>query len=89
MTERERRIKGLENKNAEFAKEILLNESAIYEVEKEISAISSEFLIEREIQVHVQLLRLIMERLEAKNVLHRKNIYQNNFEIKSLENESD
>ena len=46
MTARQRRIRELEGTNAEFAKEILLNEAAIYEVEKEIASIDTEFLME-------------------------------------------
>jgi hypothetical protein len=89
MTPRQRRINELEENNAEFAKEILLNEAAIYEVEKEIAAIETELLEEPKIQSHIQLLRLLIERIEAKNASHREIIYQNNFEINSLENEKD
>ncbi len=89
MTEKEKKIRELEDQNAEWAKEILLNETAIYETEKELSSIDTELLSDQRIQSNIQFLRLLIERIESKNEIYKEIIYNNDLEINRLENEKD
>jgi len=49
---RKKRIDELEERNSELAKEILLNESAVYHVEKEIKAIDADISDHEHIQAN-------------------------------------
>lgn len=84
MNSKERRIKELESRNSELAKEILLNESSIYESEKEISELDKDLLGHPSIQQYINNLRLLIERIKNKNDLYKQEIYKNNLEIKKL-----
>lgn len=79
-----KRIRELESRNSELAKEILLNESAIFETEKEISEIDQDLLGHISIQHQINNLRLLIERIKNKNELYKKEIYSNDLEIKKL-----
>jgi len=77
----------LEDSNAELSKEILLNEMAIYEVDKETEKIDLEILEHEIIQNHINGLNLIKERLRNQNLKLKDEIYENNLIIKKLRNE--
>ncbi|MEQ8881679.1 MAG: hypothetical protein RLQ12_18685 [Cyclobacteriaceae bacterium] len=80
-------IEKLENNNAELAKEILLNEAAIYETEKEMSEIETQLLEHPKIQQYVNNLRLLVDRIKLKNQLYKNEIFQNDLEIAKLRKE--
>jgi hypothetical protein len=84
MNDKEKRIKELESRNSELAKEILLNESAIFETEKEISELDQDLLGHPSIQQQINNLRLLIERIKNKNELYKNEIYSNDLEIKKL-----
>ncbi|MEQ8553818.1 MAG: hypothetical protein RIC06_03840 [Cyclobacteriaceae bacterium] len=73
-------IEKLENNNAELAKEILLNEAAIYETEKEMSEIETQLLEHPKIQQYVNNLRLLVDRIKLKNQLYKNERFQNDLE---------
>ncbi|MEK6782997.1 MAG: hypothetical protein AABY93_14960 [Bacteroidota bacterium] len=54
MASHERQIQKIEERNGELAKEILLNESAIYETEKEIGKIDEDILDHPAIHNYIQ-----------------------------------
>ena len=60
MNDKEKRIKDLELRNSELAMEILLNESAIFETEKEISELDQDLLGHTSIQQQINNLRLLI-----------------------------
>ncbi len=80
-------IEKLENNNAELAKEILLNEAAIFESEKEMSEIETQLLEHPKIQQYMNNLRLLVERIKLKNQLYKDEIFQNDLEIAKLRKE--
>ncbi len=80
-------IEKLENNNAELAKEILLNEAAIFESEKEMSEIETQLLEHPKIQQYINNLRLLVERIKLKNQLYKEEIFQNDLEIAKLRKE--
>ena len=80
-------IEKLENNNAELAKEILLNEAAIFESEKEMSEIETQLLEHPKIQQYINNLRLLVERIKLKNQLYKDEIFQNDLEIAKLRKE--
>jgi len=84
MKDKEKRIKELESRNSELAKEILLNESAIFETENEISELDQDLLGHTAIQQQINNLRLLIERIKNKNELYKNEIYSNDLEIKKL-----
>lgn len=53
MSSRDKQIKELEERNGELAKEILLNESAVFETLKEIADLDSDILDHPKIQQYV------------------------------------
>lgn len=82
------KIKLLESRNSELAKEILLNESAIYEAEKEISNLDMDLIEHPKILEYVNQLKFLIGRLTEKNNFYKTEIFQNDLEIKKLlENE--
>ena len=86
MPNRER-IRELEDRNAELAKEILLNETAVYEAEKELGNIDEELFEHPRIQQYVNNLTLLIDRINDKNHAYKKEIYENELEIIKLRNE--
>jgi len=78
------KITELESRNSELAKEILLNESAIYEAQSELNHVDPDIINHENIQSYFKHVELLIERLEAKNYLYKKEIYQNDLEIKRL-----
>ncbi len=82
--DKKRLVEQLEERNSELAKEILLNESAVYEAEKEINKIDTDLLDHPSIQNHVNSLKLLIERIEVKNGLYKKEIFENDIRIKKL-----
>lgn len=81
------RIKELENSNAELSKEILLNEAAIYEAEREIGEIDTELHQHPKIQKYVNNLQLLMEQINRKNQNYKNEIYENDLKISKLRKE--
>lgn len=84
MNEKENRIKKLEDRNGELAKEILLNESAVYQTEIEINNLDIDLIGHPKIQQYVNQLKLLVERLKAKNKLYKQEIFKNELVIKKL-----
>jgi len=84
MDDKEKRISELEDRNSELAKEILLNESAVYEVETEIENLDTDLIGHPRIQQYVNQLSLLVKRLKTKNNRYKKEIFQNELEIKKL-----
>jgi hypothetical protein len=78
------KITELESRNSELAKEILLNESAIYEALSELNHVDPDIINHEKIRRYFKHVELLIERLEAKNYLYKKEIYQNDLEIKRL-----
>jgi len=88
MEDHEKRIAELEDKNSELAKEILLNESAVYETETQIDNLDTDLIRHPRIQQYISQLNLLIKRIKTKNNRYKKEIFQNEFEIKKLrENE--
>jgi len=84
MDDKEKRIAELEDRNSELAKEILLNESAVYEVETEIENLDTDLIGHPRIQQYVNQLNLLVKRLKTKNNRYKKEIFHNELEIKKL-----
>ena len=84
MDDKEKRIAELEDRNSELAKEILLNESAVYEAETEIENLDTDLIGHPRIQQYVNQLNLLVKRLRTKNNRYKKEIFQNELEIKKL-----
>jgi hypothetical protein len=84
MTERERQIQQIEERIGELAKEILLNESAVYETEKEIGLIDEDILDHPAIINYVQSLKILIEKITKKNELYKAEIFENELKIKQL-----
>jgi hypothetical protein len=84
MTGRERQIQKIEERTGELAKEILLNESAIYETEKEIGKIEEDILDHPLILNYIQSLKILIERITKKNELYKAEIFENELKIKQL-----
>jgi hypothetical protein len=74
----------LEERNSELAKEILLNEAAVYEAEREIRIVEAELLTDVDIQKHIHNLSFLIERIELRNRLYREEIFENNLRINKL-----
>ena len=84
MTGRERQIQKIEERIGELAKEILLNESAVYETEKEIGKIDEDILDHPVIINYVQSLKILIEKITKKNELYKAEIFENELKIKQL-----
>ncbi len=84
MTGRERQIQQIEERIGELAKEILLNESAVYETEKEIGKIDEDILDHSVIINYVQSLKILIEKITKKNELYKVEIFENELKIKQL-----
>jgi hypothetical protein len=80
------RINELLDRNSELAKEILLNESLVYEAETEIDSIDKDIMGHSTIQQYLGQVTQLVERLKAKNNLYKKEIFKNDLEIKKLNN---
>lgn len=80
------RVSRLEDRNAELAKEILLNESAIYEAESEIDRMDEDVLDHPQIAQSIAYLNLLIARLQEKNEIYKKEIFNNELEINRLRN---
>ena len=78
-------IKVLEEKNTELSKEILLNETAVYEVEKKFLNIDKDIIEHPEIQAYVNSLQDLLRKIKFKNEIYKKEIYENNIKISNLE----
>lgn len=77
-------IAALEERNSELAKEILLNEAAVYEAEREIRSVEAALLTDVDIQKHIHNLSFLIERIELRNRLYREEIFENNLRINKL-----
>jgi hypothetical protein len=77
-------IRIIEDQNSELAKEILLNESAIYEAEKEIQKLHIDLLVHPRISTRVQALKIAIERIVKENDLYKSVIFENEIKIKNL-----
>ena len=77
-------IAALEERNSELAKEILLNEAAVYEAEREIRSVEAELLTDVDSQKHIHNLSFLIERIELRNRLYREEIFENNLRINKL-----
>jgi hypothetical protein len=84
MGNKQKRIQELESINSELAKEILLNESAVFEVEKEILEIDPDLKEHPEIKKQVNNLRMLIESIRNKSEIYKHEIFQNEPEIKRL-----
>lgn len=84
MAGRERQIQKIEERIGELAKEILLNESAIYETEKEIGKIDEDILDHSIILNYIQSLKILIERITKRNELYKSEIFENELKIKHL-----
>lgn len=84
MSSKKRRINQLEDRNSELAKEILLNEAAIYQSEKEIDNIDADIIDHEHIQKYISQIRVLVERLTNKNEIYKKEIFENELLIKKL-----
>lgn len=80
-------IEMLEERNSELAKEILLNEAAVYEAEKELNKIDSDLLNSQLVQNHIRSLKFWIERIETRNTIYKKEIFENDLHIKRLSHE--
>lgn len=88
MNEKDNRIQELEERNGELAKEILLNESAVYQAETEVNNLDTDLMGHPKIQQYVNQLKLLIERLKARNEAYKQEIFENELVIKRLkENE--
>ena len=85
MSDSQKRVIELEERNSEHAKEILLNEVAIDEARREIAAIDEDIIDHPSIADYCQQLYLLIDRLEQQNNRHRVGVFKNNWEIKRLE----
>ena len=81
------KIRKLEDRNAELAKEILLNETAIYETKKELDNLDKELFEHPKIQQYVNNLKRLVDRINRKNNVYKKEIYENELEIIKLKKE--
>lgn len=84
MSTKKEKIEALENRNAELSKEILLNEVAIYEAEKELNHLDEDIIEHEKIQAYIQQMTFLIDRLNAQNRLYKVEIFENNYEIKKL-----
>lgn len=84
MNSKKEKIESLENRNAELSKEILLNEVAIYEAEKELNNIDEDIIEHDKIQGYIKQMTLLVERLNSQNRGYKVEIFENNYEIKKL-----
>ncbi len=84
MAGHEQQIQQIEERNSELAKEILLNESATYETEKEIGKIDEDILDHPVILNYIQSLKILIERITKKNELYKAEIFENELKIKQL-----
>ena len=78
----------LEERNSELAKEILLNEVAIYEVEKEFSKLKGFLTDSTTVQKQIGQAKLLIEIIEAKNLIYKNEIFENEVRIKNLSDEN-
>jgi flagellar biosynthesis/type III secretory pathway chaperone len=84
MSEREPQIQQIEERNSELAKEILLNESATYETEKEIAKIEEDILDHPVILNYIQSLKILIERISKKNEIYKAEIFENELKIRQI-----
>ncbi len=84
MSKRSNLVNELEERNSELAKEILLNESAIYEAQKEMADLDNDLLDHPSILNYINTLRLLIERIEKRNDLYKTEIFDNELRIQKL-----
>jgi hypothetical protein len=84
MNDKEQRVKELEDRNGELAKEILLNESAVYQAESEVNNLDTDLIGHPKIQQYINQLKLLIERLKTKNKVYKQEIFENELVIKKL-----
>jgi hypothetical protein len=84
MSKRSSLVNELEERNSELAKEILLNESAIYEAQKEMADLDNDLLDHPSILNYINTLRLLIERIEKRNDLYKTEIFDNELRIQKL-----
>jgi len=84
---RQSQIDELEERNLELAKEILLNESAIFHVDKEIKKLEKEIIEHEHFAQRLEEIRKAMSKLEKANEVYKSEIIQNDLKIKSLKGE--
>ena len=82
--ERKKLIAKLEDENSELAMEILLNDVAISDAEKEIKNIDSDIVEHPEIKQKVEILNSLIETLRMSNQDNKLKIFKNNFDINLL-----
>jgi hypothetical protein len=61
-----------------------LNESAIYEAQKEIADLDNDLLDHPSILNYINTLRLLIERIEKRNDLYKTEIFDNELRIQKL-----
>lgn len=61
-----------------------LNESAVYETETQIDNLDTDLAGHPSIQQYINQLSLLIKRIKTKNNRYKKEIFQNEFEIKKL-----
>jgi hypothetical protein len=84
VSKRKELVLQLEEGNSELAKEILLNESAIYEAQKEMADLDNDLLDHPSILNYINTLRLLIERIEKRNDLYKTEIFDNELRIQKL-----
>jgi hypothetical protein len=84
VSKRSNLVNELEERNSELAKEILLNESAIYEAQKEMADLDNDLLDHPSILNYINTLRLLIERIEKRNDLYKTEIFDNELRIQKL-----
>lgn len=84
---RQKQIDDLEERNLELAKEILLNESAIFYVEKEIQKLEKEIVGHEHFAQRLEEIRKVILRMEKENEVYKSEIIQNDLKIKALKGE--
>ena len=62
----------------------MLNESATYEAETEISNLDTDLFGHPRIQQYVNQLKLLVERLKSKNKRYKQEVFENEIAIKKL-----
>ncbi len=62
----------------------MLNESAVYEAGKEINKVDTDLLDHPVIQGRINSLKLLIERIEIKNTIYKKEIFENDIRIKNI-----
>ena len=75
------RIRILEERNGELAKEILLNETAIYETEKELAGIDDDLLSHPRMQRYIAELKSLITQILSKSEVYKREIYENELEL--------